>query len=800
VAVGAGLLAAGLELQDDIAELLPAGTKSVEDLRRISQKVGGGNLTIAIQSPDLRTNERFAEDLVARLRARMSPDIRYIDYTVRALVDFYERNAILYADLADLERIERDLKAEIDDRKLKANPLYVDLDGDAPSPVSSQPAGPPARDRFDEIQERIDRARRDYDPYPDSYFANETGTLLAVFVRPSPQGMALGAKAFTARIRALIDELSPHRYRPDLRVDLTGEVQTGLEEYESVKRDIASTAGLCVGLVALAVLLYFRRLRVLGLLGLTLAVGALLSFALARVLFGRINFETAFLGSIIVGTGINYGIIFLSRYLEERQEGQEAEAAVLTALQTTWRATFVAALATAISFGALFFGRITAFHQFGVVGGAGIFFCWLLTFTLLPALTLLLERVRPSVGERRRFREWQYPRWLAAIPIRWPEAVVVASVVVGAVSVWKVHAFLPDCLETNLANLRNKALDGTYTAELDDRVAHIYRRSMTPVFMVARTADQARRICEVFNGLVQQMGEAHAPIRRCHSIYERMPVQVGQKLAIASRLRRLVDQVPEDEIPAHARELVGKLRARLYARPFEIADLPEPVRRFYQSSDGALGTVVHIEPPGGRDLWVARNLFEFTDAVRSVTVDGETITTSGMVVVFADILRTIARDGPLTTVIAAAGVLLVVLLGLGSVRGAAVVGVALVVGVVWMMGAAAGAQIKINFMNFVALPTTFGIAVDYAANIWQRARGEPKSAQGLARTLERTGGAVFLCSLTTIIGYFALVMAKNMALASMGKLAMLGEFTCLAAAMLLLPALLRLATGARQRP
>src|SRR5207245_6300182 len=110
---------------------------------------------------------------------------------------------------------------------------------------------------------------------------------------------------------------------------------------------------------------------------------------------------------------------------------------------------------------------------------------------------------------------------------------------------------------------------------------------------------------------------------------------------------------------------------------------------------GALGTVIHIEPPGGRDWWIARNLCDFTDAVRTVTVDNETITTSGMVVVFADILRTIARDGPLTTAIAAGAVLLVVLLGLGSVRGAVLVGVALVTGVLWMMGGAAATNLKI---------------------------------------------------------------------------------------------------------
>ena len=49
-----------------------------------------------------------------------------------------------------------------------------------------------------------------------------------------------------------------------------------------------------------------------------------------------------------------------------------------------------------------------------------------------------------------------------------------------------------------------------------------------------------------------------------------------------------------------------------------------------------------------------------------------------------------------------------------------------------------------------------------------------------------------MCSLTTIIGYSSLLMAKNQALFSFGLVAVIGEFTCLAAAVLLLPATLLL--------
>ena len=54
-----------------------------------------------------------------------------------------------------------------------------------------------------------------------------------------------------------------------------------------------------------------------------------------------------------------------------------------------------------------------------------------------------------------------------------------------------------------------------------------------------------------------------------------------------------------------------------------------------------------------------------------------------------------------------------------------------------------------------------------------------------------------LCSTTTIIGYSSLLLSSNRALQSFGKLADLGEVTCLLAALLALPAL---ALWTRRRP
>src|SRR5205085_8994287 len=116
-----------------------------------------------------------------------------------------------------------------------------------------------------------------------------------------------------------------------------------------------------------------------------------------------LNPNTAFLGSIIIGNGINAGIILLARYFEERRKGQALEVALPVALKTTWLATFAASAAAAASYGSLGAVSFRGFNQFGFMGLAGMLLCWVTTYLFMPPFIALAERVRP-LRERRRSR------------------------------------------------------------------------------------------------------------------------------------------------------------------------------------------------------------------------------------------------------------------------------------------------------------------------------------------------------------------------------------------------------------
>jgi predicted RND superfamily exporter protein len=95
----------------------------------------------------------------------------------------------------------------------------------------------------------------------------------------------------------------------------------------------------------------------------------------------------------------------------------------------------------------------------------------------------------------------------------------------------------------------------------------------------------------------------------------------------------------------------------------------------------------------------------------------------------------------------------------------------------------------LNYVNFITLPITFGIGCEYPFNLYDRSR---LLGGDVASAVKRVGGAVALCSYTTIIGYSSLLFADFQALQSFGRLAVSGEIACLGGALFMLPALLHL--------
>jgi predicted RND superfamily exporter protein len=184
-------------------------------------------------------------------------------------------------------------------------------------------------------------------------------------------------------------------------------------------------------------------------------------------------------------------------------------------------------------------------------------------------------------------------------------------------------------------------------------------------------------------------------------------------------------------------------------------------------------------------VWNGRDLLRIARVLQVIHLDDErkAIETSGSAVVFSAMIRSVLHDGPRATVAALLAVLVLILLIMRPMSSAGAAIATLLVGVVWMLGVAGLFAVRITFLNFIALPITFGIGAEYGLNVAVRYRQD----RDMIHAVISTGTAVAVCSWTTIVGYGSLLAARNRALQGFGAMAILGELACISAAILALP-------------
>jgi predicted RND superfamily exporter protein len=223
--------------------------------------------------------------------------------------------------------------------------------------------------------------------------------------------------------------------------------------------------------------------------------------------------------------------------------------------------------------------------------------------------------------------------------------------------------------------------------------------------------------------------------------------------------------------------------------PIAFSDLPEGIARPFIDHEGKRGRIVYIVPTPKMSIYDAHYLERWANSFRETHLpNGDVIYGSGDPVIFADVLQSIRDDSPKAIFLSFVGTLAVILVAFRGTRSGLLALSVLVVGLSWLVAFLSFHGIKLNFLNFVALPISIGVGADYALNIMKRR--ELTGDAALPKALIETGGAVVLCSLTTTLGYVALMFSMNGATQSFGLAAAAGEICTVLAAVVLLPAIL----------
>ena len=816
-----GFFAAKLKLRTNFSEVLPRGKQSV----RVSEQVNArlptaSTLTVVAQSNDTEALKRFVDALSPEIRALGTDLVGNVDDGTRASLAFFRKHKFLYAPLQDIEEVHGEIRERFEYEVQKRAGLGLDLDeDDAPKAISKDIILDRVKKREAELAKLTPNQR-------DGYYLESEGKLVAVLVRtPIASGEADRARDFREKIEAVVAKVDPKKYAADMAVDYTGDLVTSAQEVAQITKDLMHVGVAGVSMILAVVFFFYLRLRTLLATTLTVAIGVVWTFGLTYALIGSLNASTGFLVSIVVGNGINFGIVFMSRYVEARRT-EPLDQAITTAHEDTLKATLAAMAAAMVAYGSLAVTDFRGFKHFGVIGGTGMVLCWVATYLFMPPLLVAFERVTPVKPDGPRMARLRglYGRPFAWAVMKAPRGITIGGIAVGLVCIAvSIRWVMSNPMEYDMRNVQSDpAKLETVQRQLGRRVGKIVGQGGQDQIAIA--TDRLDQVLPLKAELEKKRDAAspeRKPFERVVTIFDLVPTDQEKKIALLKDARDKIDR-------AHAkgffndqewRELEPELPSRDIA-PIGIRDLPEQVARSFTEKDGTRGRLVYIVPVPTRGTWDAHYLIDWADAFRSTTLpDKSVVEGSGRAVIFADMILVVLEDAPKAVLVSMIGTCAVILLAFRFRRAGWGVIAVLAIGVAAMLTAMAfyksrfpwssgggGFELvgmKLNFLNFVAIPITIGVGADYALNLMHRL--EIVGPSGIERATVETGGALVLCSLTTMLGYFALTLSVNRATESFGFAAAAGEVACILAAVLVLPAFLewkrlRYADGAKSPP
>jgi uncharacterized protein len=824
VGVALALLAASwsyaskLEVRSDVMELLPRDSPGFQAFEHRLERVGGrGTITVVVESPERAANERFVDDASRALRAIVEerntclascapsdahcqkacgPErIAYIDSDTKALRAFFERNKWLYADLERLEEAD----ATLDHQIAIQSGLVEDLEGGDSKANGAQAEPTLGMERY---RDEWKRRAEEHDEFPTGYFASRDGTQMAIWIVSN--GVGLGNEedeALIRRVRRAVDELSPARYHPAMKVGLGGDLPNAKAEKDSLISEAIVATSVAAGLIIIGIIWFYGSLWALPLVFFPPLFGVGCAYAFAAARYGFVNSSGAFLGAIILGNGINYPIVLYSRYREFRARGMVPDVARREAVWNAFRAELVGASVASIAYGSLTVTRFRGFSQFGVIGFVGMLLVWISMIPCLPALVVLVEKLQRRL-----------PRWMREAPpqlsadgsrgpisrvigntsARKPWAFIAFAALVTLVAAWKLPGYLQDPWEYDFDKLGSHGARTSGAFQWSAKANRIVEgsKNLQGALVLADKPEQVplvkARIIE--NDAADPKGRLIDSVTTLDDYLPGPPDEQAAKLEVLERLR---DRITPAVLARMTEDEQAKLREMIPPEGLHVlraADLPSSIRRRFQERDGTIGTPFYVRFKPGVSTSDGHNLLRISATVDQIVLpDGTQVNTASRATVFAEMIRSLEHDGPIATGVSFVAVLIVVLLATASRRGAFAVILTLLLGVTWTIGFAALLDVRLNFLNFVALPITFGIGSEYPFNIYDRSR---LLGGDVTRAVKLHLGAVTLCSYTTTIGYTSLLFADNQALRSFGKLAIAGEVACVLGALLFLPALL----------
>ncbi len=795
ILIGSVLLAGRLTIDPDFANLIPESYPSVASLEKIRDTIGAGEVSVdlAIESPSFTDNLAFAEALVPQamaLRDSITDEPLFLREELRRDTEFMADNGLYFATDEELSTLTTWLEDQIIEAKLAANPFFFSLEEEEEEEDTE----------IGSLEEVFDQI------VGPEYRVSADSTILVVrFFVPGSSSNVDYIEAVYGRLRSVIEQVEPSAYHTEMQTHLAGRLWRQRIEVRAITDDVIGSFGAGAFAVLLVLMAYFfaKAIQLRGrksvwselarapvtalLIGVPLLMSLVWTAAIGFLAYETLNLFSSTLGLVLFGLGIDYGIHFYARYIEERGAGHSVEDAAENTFMSTGQAIAVGALTTAAAMYVLMAADFKGFSEFGFLAGTGVLVALISTLHVLPALLVLCERWGILHFERSR-----------------PVKAVVCGPLVGA------RGLLVGCALATIIALfmapgvefeyRFSVLEPEYEdwIAVNSKVAAAYSdfNRRNPAYIVVDNPAEAPAVADALRARMERDTVLHVidadsfrtTIRGVETLQDRFPLELEKQTARIAQIAYIRDSLLTDPVLVTDADLERIRRAAQTRTPLAVEDVPEILSERFMSKTGELGGYITILP--GVGLSDGRKSMAFAEDVANIMIaDGKTYHAGSPSIVAADVLRLMRQESPYMVVATLIIVMLLMWINFGQFRWALLAMMPLVVGVIWMILFMQLFGMRLNFYNLFVIPAIIGIGNDAGAHLVHRYREE--GAGTLWRTLRSTGEHVTMGAVTTMVGFGGLLLSFHPGLNTIGALAITGIGATLLAALLFLPALIQ---------
>ncbi len=752
--------ASELEYNPRMDNLLPQELELIQEFNHVVGKIGGsGPLVLVLENLDPRKAPRVIDQITEGLESL--PEVRYVDSKIPK--EFIDNHQLYMAPLRDLMKLEDLMDEAIDYARGQLSGFFT---------LDPEDFNPDALKKLADKYQIFD----DIDPYhkgrkKQNYF---------IFVQP--QGTVTDTdftSYFVFYINKKIEELDPYRYAPDLKIKFTGSLMVRLEENETVVRDLKKAALLAATLATLLIVLYTRSGFSIPLIIFPLLLSLSYTFALTKILIGHVNIISGFLVAILMGLGVDYGIHLYIRFKQELLKGFPIRDSVETVMTQVGRSSVIAMLTTISVFSILIFSDFKGFSEFGKIAVMGITCAFLTYFFIFPAQVLFYDKVHWLRKPRPRVFTLNISNLYTSSP--WTLILLFVVMMAGSVLLIPGLEF-----EYDFQELRGHSPAADYeTASTND-----FGYAFSPTVILTPQKENLFYIHQALEKIKYE-NEKDSTIGLHLSLNLFSKKEYESKKEVLNRIREVFEENQDIIKLSLGKRRFEKLKKLIYSKPFDENAIPKNLIKKFTIEDEY---ILLMYSPADKNFFDVRNIYKLENEIRALKEqlkknDIETAILNENLLA-AEILDWVKEKGPKALGIAMGVVLLILVIDLQSLKLALKTFFPLFSGLALTGALMSVFHVKLNFINFVMLPSIVGIMIDHCIYLAHHILDHPRGST--IQSVKETGSAILLSAGTSMAGYISLNISSHNGIRSIATLVELGIITCTVSALFMLPALFEL--------